>query len=130
MVSTSSGFVCTGELLILRPFVPNQVFLVSSGRMTSFRPRGQLNWVLDTPAEWASMDSTGHTVGPWRGKLWAPRPAHVPAGLPITPSLLRFTPYAYHGDQEELILGVGGSAIVIVSGTVHASRALLLWLRR
>lgn len=93
-----------------------QVFLVSSGRMTSFSPRGQLNWMLDTAAEWASMDSSGHTVGPWRGKLWAPRPAHVPAGLPITPSLLPFSPYAYHGHQEELVLGVGGSAIVIVSG--------------
>lgn len=92
-----------------------QVFLVSNGRMTSFRSRGQLNWLLDTEAEWASMDSS--SPGPWRGRVWAPRPAHVPAGLPITPSLVAFSPYATHGHQEELVLGVGGSAMVIVSGT-------------
>lgn len=88
--------------------------MVSNGRMTSFKPRGQLNWMLDTEAEWSSLD----TPGPWRIKSWT-NPVHVPAGLPITPSLLPFSPFVSHGHEEELILGVGGTAMVIVSGKLY-----------
>jgi len=77
------------------------IFLVSNGKMSSYRPNGRLNWQIDTEATWTKVrtKASQHSMG---------------SSQSFTASLLPFLLDPF-GDQKA-ILAVGRS-IVLVSPT-------------
>jgi len=86
------------------------IFLVSTGRMTSFRPFGRMNWQIDTEATWGKNMVSARISGlikRRRGKI-----QNEPS-VPIIPYLT--TLFVEPFGEEKNILAVA-SSIVIVDG--------------
>lgn len=95
------------------------VFLVSSGRMTSFRPNGKVNWQLDTPASWIKKEIT---LSQRRRRIEAAKKKGPE--VPILASLSTFSLEAY-GDSKYLLAVGHAAAVVSPTGELLASLSLV-----
>jgi len=97
------------------------IFLVSSGRLWSYHNNGELNWYVDTAAQWNQKQTKDG--GWWWGGSPAPNDAFL--NSPVVSSLTAFRTEALPANKVENILCVG-SSIVLVSpnGDILATTAL------